>query len=431
MVGLYNQSDAACATSQAKFYASLTGVFRPGNMLVRRRTMCMKFAKFVGLCAIFLLPACGKKAPPAPPPPEVGIVVAESNSIDNITEVPGRVQAVRTAQVRARVDGIVQRRLYVEGSDVKAGQALFLIDPRESSAKLSAAQAALVRAEATEANAAQDVERYNGLIKEHVISQQAFDAAIAALRTAQADVAQARAQVENAKLNLSYTTVTAPIAGRARRAEVTEGALVSSSSATLLTIIEQLDPVYVNFSQSSSELLAIRRDISAGTLKVPELTKVQVSLVLEDGTPYAQKGHMNFQDLSIDEATGTVAMRAEFANTDRTLLPGQFVRGRISAGIRPNGILIPQRAVKLTQQGASVMIVDKDSLAVSRDVKVGALRGESWEVTAGLQSGDRVIIDGLQKVQPGGPVTIAQPTAQHVATESAADESAAGGAAGR
>jgi len=382
------------------------------------------------LCAMLLASACSEQAPPAPPLPEVGIVVAQSNSLDNLTEVPGRVQAVRTAQVRARVDGIVQRRLYLEGTDVKAGQPLFRIDPRESSAKLNAAQAALVRAEATEANAAQDVERYKGLIKEHVISQQAYDTAIASLRTAQADVAQARAQLENAQLNLSYTTVTAPISGRARRAEVTEGALVSASSATLLTVIEQLDPVYVNFSQSSSELLAIRRDISEGTLKVPTLDKVQVTLVLEDGTLYPHKGHVNFQDLSIDEATGTAAMRAEFSNADRALLPGQFVTARIAEGVRPNSILLPQRAVKLTQQGASVLIVDAESKAVSRDIKVGSLRGDSWEVISGLQSGDRVIIDGLQKVQPGSQVTIAQANAQPGA-QNAANEPATSTAAGR
>jgi membrane fusion protein (multidrug efflux system) len=378
------------------------------------------------LCAISVLGACGEQAPPAPPPPEVGIVVAQSGSLDNITEVPGRVQAVRTAQVRARVDGIIKRRLYVEGSDVKAGQPLFLIDPREASAKLSAAEAALVRAEATEANTRQDVERYTGLVKQGVVSQQAYDSTVAALRTAQADVAQTRAQVESAKLNLSYTTVTAPIAGRARRAEVTEGAFVTASAATLLTVIEQLNPIYVNFSQSSSDLLSIRREVSAGTLKVPELAKVAVSLVLEDGTAYAHPGHMNFLDLSIDEATGTAAMRAEFPNPDRTLLPGQFVRAQISAGVRPNGILVPQRAVKLTSQGASVLIVDKDSMAVTRDIKVGSLRGGSWIVTAGLEAGDRVIVDGMQKVQPGSPVTIAAPQAAKVP-----GEGSAAGAAGR
>jgi membrane fusion protein (multidrug efflux system) len=295
---------------------------------------------------------------------------------------------------------------------VKAGQKLFAIDPREHSADASGARAALVRAEATVANAAQDVERYKGLIKDHVISQQAYDTAVANLRTAQADVEQARAQVEKAQLNLSYTTVTAPISGRARRAEVTEGALVSASSATLLTTIEQLDPIFVNFSQSSSDLLSLRRDVSAGNLKVPELDKVEVRLILEDGTEHPRVGHMNFLDLSIDEATGTAAMRAEFPNPERTLLPGQFVRARIAAGVRSNGFVVPQRAVKLTPQGASVMVVDNNSIATTREVKVGALRAGSWFVSSGLQAGDRVIVDGIQKVQAGNPVKVITPETQ-------------------
>lgn len=364
------------------------------------------------LCTTLLLNACSQQAPPTPPPPEVGILVAQPRSAENLTEVPGRVQAVRTAQVRARVDGIVERRLYNEGSDVKAGQQLFLIDPRELRATASAAKAALTRAEATAANAAQDVDRYKGLVEDQAISKQENDAAVARLRTAEADVAQARAQLESAQLDLGYTTVNAPIAGRAGRAQVTEGALVSKSSATLLTTIDQLDPIYVNFSQSSAELLAIRRDIAAGTIKVPALNRVAVKLVLEDGSEYPRAGHLNFLDLSIDEATGTVALRAEFPNPERMLLPGQFVRAQIAAGVRTNELLIPQRAVKVTPQGASVMIVDEKGVAVARPVKVGKLQGGSWIVLEGLQAGDRVIVDGLQKVQPGSPVRIAASGAQ-------------------
>ncbi len=375
--------------------------------------------------AALVLGACGQQQQGAPPPPEVIVVVAESTPIENIAEVPGRVQAIRIAQVRARVDGILQRRLYTEGSDVKAGQPLFQIDPSQLKAAENAAAAALMRAEATAANAEQDVERYKGLIKEHVISQQAYDTALAAVRTSQADVAQARAQLEGAKLNLSYTTVTAPISGRARRADVTEGALVSATSGTLLTTIEQLDPIFVNFSQSSSDLLTLRSEVSAGTLKVPELSKVAVTLMLEDGTKYVHVGHMNFLDLSIDEATGTAAMRAEFPNPDRSLLPGQFVRALISAGVRPNGFIVPQRAVKLSPQGASVMIVGKDNLAAVRTIKVGALREGSWTVSEGLQTGDQIIVDGLQKVQPGSPVTIVPAQAQEAKPSPAAAPAAA------
>ena len=358
-------------------------------------------------CGLLLLAGCGGDPPPAPPPPEVNVVVARSQAVENIAEVPGRVQAIRTSQVRARVDGIVQRRVYEEGSDVKAGQALFVIDPRELRANLSAVEASLVRAEATASNAEQDVDRYKGLVEDQAISKQEFDAAVAKLRTAQADVAQTRAQLETAKLSLGYTTVTAPIAGRAGRAQVTEGALVSASQATLFTTIEQLDPVYVNFSQSSSYMLAIRRDIAEGKLKVPQLGGVAVSLILEDGSDYRHKGHLDFLDLAIDETTGTAAVRAEVPNPEQTLLPGQFVRARIEAGVRPNNFLIPQRAVQLDQSTASVFIVDDQNAVATRDLKTGGLQGDQWIVLSGLADGDRVIVDGLQKIQPGMQVRIA------------------------
>ena len=366
----------------------------------------LQLARGSGALCMVLLCSCGSKAPPAPPPPEVRVVTAKAQSIENIAEVPGRVQAVRTAQVRARVDGIVERRLYDEGSDVKARQTLFLIDPREYRANVSAVGATLTRAEATAANARQDVERYKGLVKEQAISQQEFDAAMARLRTAEADVAQTQAQLESAKLNLSYTTVSAPIDGRAGRAQVTEGALVSASSATLLTTIEQLEPIFVNFSQSSAYLLAIRREMAAGTLKVPELGKVAVTLLLEDGSTYPHSGHLNFLDLSIDQATGTAAVRAEFPNPERMLLPGQFVRARIEAGIRPHGFWIPQRAVQISPSGATVLVVAEGETISPRPVKLGEQRGDQWIVLDGLKDGDRIVVDGIQKVQPGAHVRV-------------------------
>ncbi|HEY5761195.1 MAG TPA: efflux RND transporter periplasmic adaptor subunit [Steroidobacter sp.] len=366
----------------------------------------LQLARGSGAVCLVLLCSCGSEAPPAPPPPEVRVVSAKAQSIENITEVPGRVQAVRTAQVRARVDGIVERRLYDEGTDVKAGQTLFVIDPREYRANVSAVAATLTRAQATAANARQDVERYKGLVQEQAISQQEFDAAMARWRTADADVEQTQAQLESAKLNLSYTKVTAPIAGRAGRAQVTEGALVSASAATLLTTIEQLEPIYVNFSQSSAYLLAIRREIAAGTLKVPALGKVEVTLLLEDGSTYPQSGHLNFLDLSIDQATGTAAVRAEFPNPGQTLLPGQFVRARIEVGIRPHGFWIPQRAVQVSQSGATVMTIAEGDTIAPRPVKLGDQRGDKWIVLEGINDGDRIVVDGLQKVQPGAHVRV-------------------------
>jgi len=357
------------------------------------------------VAAALLLAACSKSsAPPAPPPPEVAVITVSAQPIVNVIELTGRLQAIRTAEVRARVDGIVERRLYTEGTDVRAGQPLFAIDPRELRAKLSAAEAALARAEATAANAQQDVTRYKGLVAQQALSQQEYDAAVARLRTAEADVAQSRAQIAAARLNLGYTTVTAPIAGRAGRAMVTEGALVSGAAATLLTTIEQMDPIYANFSQSSSDLLALRNRISSGAIQVPAPNNVPVHLVLEDGSDYRLPGRLDFVAMNIDEATGTAALRALFPNPQRTLLPGQFVRGRIEAGVQAKGLLIPQRAVTVTPQGATVMVVNAKDIAEVRSVKVGALEGGSWVIQTGLDPGERVIVDGLQKAAPGKPV---------------------------
>jgi membrane fusion protein (multidrug efflux system) len=354
-----------------------------------------------------LIAACSSSTPATtPPPPEVRVIAVASQPLRNVVEVPGRLQAIRTAEVRARVNGIVQRRLYGEGSDVRAGQALFAIDPRELRAQLSAARAAQARAEATAANAKQDVTRYQGLVPQKALSQQEYDAAIARLRTAEADVAQSRAQVEAAQLNLNYATVTAPIAGRAGRAEVTEGALVSATSATLLTRIEQIDPIYANFSQSSSDLLAVRKEVAAGTLAVPALREIPARLVLEDGSVYPSTGHLNFFDLAIDEATGTTALRAEFPNPNRVLLPGQFARVRIEAGVRPRALLIPQRAVTVAPSGASVMVVGAKNVVERRSVTLGELQAGAWVIASGLVPGDRVIVDGLQKVQAGQAVRV-------------------------
>ncbi len=358
-----------------------------------------------------LLAGCGAEAPPpAPPPPEVTIHTVSPQNIANVIELPGRVQAIRTAEVRARINGIVQRRLFEEGTDVRAGQALFAIDPRESRASLNAVQATLQRNQASAANAQQVVNRYQGLLSGQAISRQEYDAAVATLRTAQADVANSRAQVESARLNLNYATVTSPISGRSGRAQVTEGALVSAGEGTLLTTVEQIDRVYVNFGQSSSDLLGIRQDVQSGKLQLPALNNVAVNLILEDGSVYGSAGSLDFLGLSIDQTTGTAALRAEFPNPARLLVPGQFVRARIQAGTRPDGILVPQRAVRVTPEGGSVMVVGKDNKAEARTVKVGGLQGGNWAVLEGLKPGDKVIVDGLQKVQPGQPVTVAKPS---------------------
>lgn len=380
----------------------------------------------IALPLAFLLAACGGGG--EQPSPEAlavtGYTVREA-TIPNIVELPGRVEPVRTAEVRARVTGILQRRLYEEGSDVREGQPLFLVDPSELRASYAQTQAALQRARATAANANAVVARYRPLVKENAISQQEFDAAVAAAREADANVAQIRAQVQAAGLQLGYTTVRSPIAGRASRADVTEGALVSATEATLLTKVEQLSPIYVRFAQSSRRLMDIRRGIADGSIELGPKERVEVRLFFEDGTPYPIPGFIDFLDFSVDENTGTITVRAEFANPERLLLPGEFVRAQIFAGRRKGGIMIPQRAVVLSEKGGSVFVVDKAGKAEARPVELGEMVGGSWIIQGGLKAGDVVILSNLQKIQPGAPVKVVAPKAKAPAPQ----KPQAGGAA--
>ncbi|MDG6079293.1 efflux RND transporter periplasmic adaptor subunit [Erythrobacter litoralis] len=355
-----------------------------------------------------LLGACSAPEEAAPPPatPVRTITVAPA-AIPNIIELPGRVEPVREAEVRARVTGIVQQRLYEEGTDVRAGQPLFRIDPRELRASYAQTEASLQRARATASNASAVVDRYRPLVSENAISQQEYDAAVAAAREAEANVAQIRAQLDAASLQLGYTTVRAPIAGRASRAQVTEGALVSQTEGTLLTRIEQITPVYVSFSQSASEVLAIRRAIAAGELDLGENEQVEVRLQFSDGTEYPIPGYIDFLDFSVDEETGTVDLRAEFPNPEGILLPGEFVRARIYAGRISNGIAVPQRAVTVNEDGGSVFVVDGKGMAALRPVQLGSMADGRWVIESGLRPGDKVIVSNLQKIRPGAPVTIA------------------------
>lgn len=324
----------------------------------------------------------------------------------DVIELPGRIEAVRTAELRARVDGIVQRRFYEEGSDVAAGATLFLIDPRDRRAALQAAQGDLNRARAVRANAAAVVKRYTPLVARRAVSAQEYDAAVSDLRQADAQVTQTGATAERARLELSYTRVTAPIAGRAARAEVTEGALVSAAGATLMTRIDQLSPVYAVFSESNSAILDMQRDIQSGALRVPRLRQVEVRLVLENGAEYGPVGKLDFADLSVDPTTGGQVIRARFPNSARLLLPGQFVRGRISAGTIANGVRVPQRAVQISDKQASVLTLDRRGTATERVVQLGPLESGYWTIKSGLKPGERIVVDGWQNVQTGQKVQV-------------------------
>ncbi|WP_310563967.1 efflux RND transporter periplasmic adaptor subunit [Hydrogenophaga sp.] len=361
------------------------------------------------------LVACGQSSAPAAggapgggmPAPEVGVVTVQPGDVGLQTELPGRLEASRVAQVRARAAGILQQRLFKEGSDVKAGQPLFRIDAAPYQASLSSAQASLARAQASLANATAVVERYQPLMAAKAISQQDYTAAIAAQKTAEADVAAAKAAVQTAGINLNYASVTAPISGRIGRALVTEGALVGQGEVTALATIQQVDPLYVNFTQSATEAMKLKRAMAAGQLKGAGGGSAAVRVVLDDGSEYAKPGKLLFSDLTVDATTGQVTLRAEVPNPGGALLPGLYVRVRLEQAVASDAITLPQQAVTRTAQGDTVSVVGADGKIEKRPVKIGGQQGGRWVVLDGLKAGEQVMVDGFQKLQmmpPGTPV---------------------------
>lgn len=365
--------------------------------------------------AVLLVSACGKAdgqsagaGGPKPPPVEVGVVIATPGDVGLITELPGRVEASRVAQVRARAAGILQQRVFKEGSDVKAGQVLFRIDPAPYAAAAESARASLAKAQANLAQASAQAERYRPLVAANAISKQDFVNAEAAEKQAQADVAAAKAAVRTADINLGYASVTAPISGRIGRALVTEGALVGQGEATALAVVQQIDPVYVNFTQSAADVFQLRRAMESGQFKRAGGGQgASVKLVLSDGSEYAQAGKLLFTDLSVDSTTGQVTLRAEVPNPKGELLPGLYLRVRIEQAQASNAITLPQQAVTRTQQGDTVSVVGEDGKVSQRTVKISAAQNNRWVVLDGLKAGEKVMVDGFQKLQmlpPGTPV---------------------------
>lgn len=336
-----------------------------------------------------------------PTEPQVTVHVVESAPLAVTTELPGRTSAFRIAEVRPQVSGIVLKRNFTEGSDVEAGQSLYQIDPATYQADYDSAKGELAKSEAAAAIAHLTVKRYVPLVGTKYISQQEYDQAIADARQADASVIAAKAAVESARINLAYTKVTSPISGRIGKSSVTEGALVTNGQATALATVQQLDPIYVDVTQSSNDFMRLKQSIAQGSLH-KDNTSSTVELVMENGLSYPLKGTLQFSDVTVDESTGSITLRAVFPNPQHTLLPGMFVRARVDEGVQPNAILVPQQGVTRTPRGdATVMVVNDKSQAETRPVVAVQAIGDKWLISEGLQSGDKVIVSGLQKARPG------------------------------
>ena len=347
-----------------------------------------------------------KGQPPQAGPVEVGVVAVQARAVPLLTELPGRTAAFRVAEVRPQVGGIVVKRLFQEGAEVKAGQQLYQIDPATYQAAVQSAQADLAKARASLKTLEAKAARYADLVQINAVSRQDYDDAVAGLDQAKAQILVAQAAVRTAAINLDYTRVLAPISGRIGRSAVTEGALVTANQATALATITQLDPIYVDVTQSSTDLMALRRALAAGTLRGGEADRAPVSLVLDGAAQvYDQTGQLQFSEVTVDQGTGAVLLRAVFPNPKRELYPGLFVRARVEQGVRDNALLVPQTALVRNPDGsAQVWVVGEgDVVAPRRVVPVQAVGGD-WLIGEGLAAGDRVVVAGLQKIRPGATV---------------------------
>lgn len=367
----------------------------------------IKLAALTGVLAgMLMMTGCKQQSSAGGPPPaatpEVGVVTITTTPVTLTMELPGRISPHLIAEVRPQVGGIIQKRLFAEGSDVKAGQVLYQIDPATYQAAYASAKAALARAEANLTTVRLKAERFRELAAIKAVSQQEYDDAGALLKQVEADVAASQAAVDTARINLDYTSVKAPISGRIGRSTVTDGALVTASQTAPMATIQQLDPVYVDVTQSSAELLRLKRNLATGEIKGKNGVQAKVKLVLEDGSSYPQEGTLKFSEVAVEQETGSVTLRALFPNPNQLLLSGMFVRAILEEGVKEDGILVPQRGVTRNPAGnAMVMVVGAEEKVEPHVIKVTRTVGDNWLVTDGLKVGDRVILEGIQKARPG------------------------------
>ena len=401
----------------------------PSHTFTRPALSPQGLGRFLGLATLGMISAamvtgCKEQAPGPPPgfgpqgPMEVGVLTIAPSQVTLTQDLPGRISAFRVAEVRARVNGIVLHRRFTEGTDVTEGQVLYEIDPAPYQAALDSARGTLARAEANMAAADQKVPRYKALLGTKAISQQDYDDAVANQGTYSADILSGKAAVQTAQINLDYTKVTSPVSGRIGISQVTEGAYVQAGNATLMATVQQLDPVYVDVTQASSELLRLRHDLASGRLKADKAGRARVKLIQESGDIYPEEGTLQFSDVTVNATTNSVTVRAIFPNPTGELLPGLFVRARLEEGNRSDAILVPQLAVTRNSKGEpTAMVVGANSMVEVRVLQTSRAVGNKWLITSGLQPGDQVIVDNLQKIRPGAPVkaTPVAPEAQTAA----------------
>jgi membrane fusion protein, multidrug efflux system len=367
---------------------------------------CHLFFVLVVVCAGAALIGCQGDAAPVQRTVEVGVVTVKPRPVTITTELPGRTSSYRVAEVRPQVSGVLLKRLFIEGGAVKAGQPLYQIDPAPFQASYDSAKATLEHAQAELTTARLLEERYRPLVGVNAVSRQTYDNAVASELQAQADVASAKAAVETARINLAYTHVLSPISGRTSRSSVTEGALVTANQTTALVTVTQLDPIYVDVTQPATVLLRLQRELEAGQLVNRGANAAAVGLKLEDGSEYVREGTLQFSEVTVDQSTGSVTLRAEFPNPSHLLLPGMFVRARIQEGVRQQALLVPERGVTHDQRGEPVVLIVGDGNKVERrTLQTDRVVGDQWLVVAGLKSGDRVVVSGVQMAHPGEEVT--------------------------